>query len=380
MTFSDLHPEELLCPSGSRTLTADETADLNAHLARCPACLLQLQLGPEIERALPPTEQDYVLAARVAERVLAMSMSTTTATARPATATARQEAASSGWAARLPQRLIARRGAWSRVAIVLFVLLGTGVGAQAIVVHLRERAARSASGGSAGGQPAPAVRAQRRPAARSADLPPITAPLVAPTVPSPPVQPALAPSQAKETPGMARPRLPRAMGAIAAPPGIVVARAEPSAGQGLLAPRSTPVVSPAAAPVNPAESPVSLFRRAERARLGGDLQEANRLFRALGLGFSGTREELASRVLFGQLLLDDLHAPTEALAAFDRYLRDEPSGTLAEEARVGRAQALRQMGRPRDELAAWSDFLAHHPASVHAGAARARLSQLSAIH
>jgi hypothetical protein len=125
---------------------------------------------------------------------------------------------------------------------------------------------------------------------------------------------------------------------------------------------------------------VSLFRRAERARLGGDLQEANRLFRALGLGFSGTREELASRVLFGQLLLDDLHAPTEALAAFDRYLRDEPSGTLAEEARVGRAQALRQMGRPRDELAAWSDFLAHHPASVHAGAARARLSQLSAIH
>ncbi len=70
--------------------------------------------------------------------------------------------------------------------------------------------------------------------------------------------------------------------------------------------------------------------------------------------------------------------PAAALKWFQRYLAGEPTGALAEEARLGRAQALRASGLRDEERAAWDELLRRHPSSVHAGAARARLAALRA--
>jgi len=106
--------------------------------------------------------------------------------------------------------------------------------------------------------------------------------------------------------------------------------------------------------------------------------DASRAFADLGRRYPGSREEIVGRALYGQLLLDHLGESERALAMFERYLAAEPSGVLADEARLGRAQALRRLGRPDEERAACLDLLRAHPGSVHAGAARTCLEKLDA--
>ena len=64
---------------------------------------------------------------------------------------------------------------------------------------------------------------------------------------------------------------------------------------------------------------------------------------------------------------------TELYAYLHRYLND---GTLAEEARVGRALALQKLGRRAEEREAWTQLLLRHPHSVQEERARARLQEL----
>ena len=119
-----------------------------------------------------------------------------------------------------------------------------------------------------------------------------------------------------------------------------------------------------------------LLARAELARAARRFNEASGLYQELAGRFPDARETMVARVLDGQLLLDNLNDPARALARFERYLANEPTGTLAEEARVGRARALANLDRRNDERAAWLDLLARHPRSVHASLARARLAAL----
>jgi TolA-binding protein len=64
------------------------------------------------------------------------------------------------------------------------------------------------------------------------------------------------------------------------------------------------------------------------------------------------------------------------LEKFDAYLDDKPSGTLAEEALVGRAQALAKLGRAQAEARAWQRLIERFPGSAHAPAARRRIDAL----
>src|SRR6185369_171447 len=106
------------------------------------------------------------------------------------------------------------------------------------------------------------------------------------------------------------------------------------------------------------------------------LAGASRLYGELARSFPGTREDIVARALHGQLLLDRLGRPARALALFEAYLNAEPAGTLAEEARLGRARSLERLGRPSEERSAWFELLRAHPRSIHAAAARARLASL----
>ena len=101
-----------------------------------------------------------------------------------------------------------------------------------------------------------------------------------------------------------------------------------------------------------------------------------RLYRQLQQQFPGTREETTSRVLLARLLLDRGEEIGQSFALFTRYLAETPNGTLAEEARLGRALALQRLGRAHEERQAWQELLTYHPNSIHAERARKRLDEL----
>jgi TolA-binding protein len=147
--------------------------------------------------------------------------------------------------------------------------------------------------------------------------------------------------------------------------------AEPSAKQGgPEVPRSAEraIVEPASAS--------ELFSRANQARRDGKATEAVRLYRALQERFSGTSEELVSRVTLGRLLLDRLGDSRGALVQFNSYLASPGGGVLREEAMVGRALSLGRMGRTAEERAAWQALLDTFPKSTQRKRAQARLVEL----
>ena len=347
----ELHPEELLAKASRGALDAHEAADLRAHCARCPACALQIELRGEIESALAPTALEYEIGARAVERLLGSRQ------LEAARAAAREHGPRRG------PRLA------TRVALVLALVLGTSVIASAFVLGTRgrlwdvaepDREEPRARAGHARHAGSASVRAQVNGSEpKSLDDAPRPAP--PPTASLPVVS---APSVAVAPPAVAPP----AVGlppAIVPPPPVIPAR--PTWRRGTLT----------ASDVRGAEEgAAAIFGAAERAREDGEFVEARRLYGQLASRYRGTREERSARVLSGQMLLDDLDEPAAALRAFDGYLRDEPGGTLAEEAVVGRAQALRRLGRADAEAAAWNDLLVRYPRSVHAELARERLAGL----
>ena len=74
-------------------------------------------------------------------------------------------------------------------------------------------------------------------------------------------------------------------------------------------------------------------------------------------------------------MLDTLGRPADALAGFSAYLDADPRGTLSEEALVGRAQALQELGRNSEMRDAWRSLLERFPESVHAPAAQRQIAE-----
>jgi TolA-binding protein len=147
--------------------------------------------------------------------------------------------------------------------------------------------------------------------------------------------------------------------------------AEPSGKQGgpdVARPVERATVEPASA--------AELFSRANQARRDGKATEAVRLYRALQERFSGSSEELVSRVTLGRLLLDRLGDSRGALVQFNSYLASPGSGVLREEAMVGRALSLGRMGRTAEERAAWQALLDTFPKSTQRKRAQGRLVEL----
>jgi hypothetical protein len=346
MFTDDIHPEELLV--ATRALTPNERADLRAHTARCPACALQLALRDDVASALTPNEGDYQIAGRALARALAAAPS------------------------RAPAPVVRRRAPMAlRTAAVLAVMLGTGVAASAIVMSTHGRLWGVAPKTEESARPAATRGHAARPTAERPAV--LVAPPIAPAVlAAPPVAPPpAAPSSPALHPAHTRVAMRAHDGALAramTPPALPAAAPEPSPAE--------PAAAPAAEAPQP-ERASEVFAAAARARREGDSTRAEGLYAHLAATFPGTREEMLARVLRGQTLLDNLGRPGDALAAFDAYLRDQPNGALAEQARAGRAQALWLLGRPAEEAAAWRDLLALHPRSLHAALARSRLAALS---
>ena len=341
MRLPELHPDELLAREASSTLTPREWADLSAHLARCPACALERAARRAAASVRTPSDLDHAIAARVVGRILAGQD---------------RELGS-------PKR----RRAWggrrlAYAALVLLLVSGTAMAGVALVVQIRQReAARLESEG----RQSPSARLAPK-SNRTAHVPAEAAEPEEVESAAPLAEPAPAAIEPTSPPIEIRPARP-----------TVPVRSETGGGRSVAVSRhrSSPGGSPARAERPPGDA-ATLLGQADEAESAGRVADASRLYSELRRWFPGAREEIVARALHGQLLLDRLGSPVRALAQFEGYLLAEPAGTLAEEARLGRARALERLGRASEERSAWREFLRAHPRSLHAAGARARLAAL----
>jgi hypothetical protein len=301
MTAADLHPEEMLDGARARSLTSEASLDLGAHLQRCSACDLHLQVRQDLIFEGRPDRGDRLLSMRLVAAAVAGLDSGMTQ--RPSSG--RRVGASS----------LLRR--WMLPAAC--VLLGGGVA---------------------------------------------TAMLSGPSDVDTTVMEALAPSP-PVSPLQVRPVVRN----VSQPIKVQQEAAGPPRPQVTSVLRRT-------RPVERARSTAGLmFREANRRRRAGDDAGALLLYGQLKREFPGSREAITAQIIVGQLELGS--GPiAEALFEFESYLQVSPSGTLAEEARVGRALALERLSRPDEERRAWLDLVRRHPSSIHVERAQARLRQL----
>lgn len=306
MSVVDIHPEELLDKSAAGSLSANEEQLLKAHLARCEVCRFELALRSD-------------LADDVAERELMAPPQLSSQMPLPPRAT--------------PSRVRRWSLAWGAAAAV-FVLAAGALGAYAVRWPHAQRSALSAVGSLAAPQPsarAPVAKSRARRANTEQTN-------------------VVAPSEA--VPSLIESALPARSPAVSAPA---------SRSRDRIAPPAPPALS------DEAVSAQSLFAAANRARRAGDVTLAKQLYASLQRQFPRSSEASISRVTSGSLLLNG--DPVSALANFDAYLASGAQ-PLAAEALVGRARALRAMGRTAESMRAWQDVATRFPTSVYAAEAR----------
>jgi len=318
MSVSDIHPEELIDKRMAGSLSASEAAHLDAHLARCEACRFELSLRNDLE--------DDVAAHRLA---LPPQLLSQVPAVGPRAA---------------PRRLRRLSLAWIAAAAV-FVLAAGALGAYAAprVWPWVQRVENSSptSPPNAAAAPARKARESRERAALSAAS--AAASAACPT-----------PSSEAALPVAAQPVA--ALPVAANQPPVAHSRA-PRGGTAALANDGA----------EDEDSAQALFSAANRARRSGQVAHASDLYRTLQRKFPRSPEAALSRVTLATLLLN--RDPAGALASFDAYLASGAQ-PLTSEALVGRARALRALGRGAEARRAWQEVLQRYPTSVYAVEAR----------
>jgi TolA-binding protein len=315
MVSAELHPEDLLERDARGELDEVGRSRLEAHLGRCAACRLERIARLDFRREAETLETSGEPAH--VQQLLARVLASPRPNVAPIAA---------------KQKLRARR-----VVPLLFAAAFVSAAAWATIA----------------GRPVP----RTAPTART----------------PPPSLPAAAPAPAPTGAPVADPVTPAVL-AMKTP------TAEPTPAPTARASRPTSATAQRAAfvvralPDDP-EAAGRDFDRANAARRSGQHGPAADLYRALIARYPGSAEAHASLVALGRMLLDDGDA-AGALRSFDQYLSS--GGAMVEDVMAGRAIALRNLGRPGDEVRAWRALLSQYPSSVHAERARHRLVELEA--
>lgn len=341
MTIVGIHPEDLLDRLSTGELTPGERRRLDAHLQGCAVCRFELAVREdfrvELRHQVAPSQPP-----------------------------------------KLPRRL-RRALVWSIAAATLIAATGAfasgTVGAGAAVLDWIGLAGDSRVEEP---QRSPANTAATPHAVACCETePPRVAATDAAVAPSAAVTPSSEASEAATPPTSEE--IASAPSASAAPgaPQRASARSRRTAeavpvGERGAAPATS--ASPAAS-ASPAVSAADLFRAALEARREGELERAFELHGRLQREFPSSEQAVLSRMTYATLLLD-LGNAAAALVEFDWYLAGH-SRPLAAEALVGRARALRRLGRTAEETRAWIEVKQKYPGSIYARRADERLSELA---
>jgi outer membrane protein assembly factor BamD (BamD/ComL family) len=108
---------------------------------------------------------------------------------------------------------------------------------------------------------------------------------------------------------------------------------------------------------------------------GGDWAGAAHAYRQIRTHYPTRPESRTILITLGQLELDRLGQPGQALTTFQTYLRED--GALSREARLGQIRALARLGRAPEETSAIEAYLTSYPRSTEASRLRTRLRALS---
>lgn len=184
--------------------------------------------------------------------------------------------------------------------------------------------------------------------------------------PLPAVPQAAAPQPAAAQPAAAP------QGAAAAPPPQAADPATAAPDPAAPEERAAPLRKKASSPREAAD----LLHQANERRRQQRFSEALRLYQQILDGHQHSDEAYVARVAAGSLLLDRMHAPQAALKQFKRALRERPSGSLSEEARLGLCEVQRALRDVPAERAALQEFLANHGDSPARARVAARLAKL----
>lgn len=114
-----------------------------------------------------------------------------------------------------------------------------------------------------------------------------------------------------------------------------------------------------------------LFVQARAAAMRGEHAAAAALYTTLEQRFAASDQAHVARVLLGRLYLERLGDARAALAQFDAYLKQ--GGANRPEALLGRARALRKLGREREEIATLRELVDAYPDSLYVAPAEERL-------
>jgi len=132
-------------------------------------------------------------------------------------------------------------------------------------------------------------------------------------------------------------------------------------------------------PTVPALTVDDLLLAAREARLAGDWAGAANHYAALVEAYPDDPAARTALVSLGQVQLDHLEQPGQALASFERYLASAAAGPLAEEAAWGAARALAAAGRNDEAADALRMYLAAYPESLYAADAAEQLEELEGL-
>ncbi len=121
--------------------------------------------------------------------------------------------------------------------------------------------------------------------------------------------------------------------------------------------------------------PEDLLALANERRRIRDWSGADRLYSATSRRFPHSDAAVVAWVASAALHLEQLRDAAGALRDYRQALATRPTGPLAEEARWGIAEAERALGNSAAEALALRDFLANHPGSALAPAARRRQAE-----
>lgn len=353
MSVIELHPEELLDHACAGTLSSRDANDVESHLRRCPACAAHRRWRQDVEATLLGAGQtaDRPATEELVRAVLAQR--------HPGTAPSR------GTSIAAPATEAPRRGRRRPPMIVGAVALCLASGAAAATLWpvarrlWHEPSATSFSSPSTS-RAKGAIAAEQRDHTRGGAN--------SPTADEPPASGALSTSQSTSGRALSRPsplggadRARLRGDSLPRQPSLSLVDVPP--------PRENSQRRP--------DTAAALFTELAAARRANQLAAARSAYERLARSFPGSREEISGRVLLAEIAFRQRDLAS-SLDLFDSYLASDPSGTLAEEARLGRALALGGLGRPADEERAWRDLVDRHPRSIHAARARARLEVLRA--